>query len=105
MPNPTASGKSVCARTRPASSSPRRDTSLRAPVTPVTLTQYTNPLAARQDAAMLASVLVGASNGISEIPQASHSAAKGPDSAPGKSTAIIPSTPALSHRAANAPTP
>ena len=60
-PNPTAMGRLVCARTRLTKSGRSLGRSLRAPVTPVTLTQYTNPSASRQPSSMRSSVLVGAS--------------------------------------------
>ena len=63
-PKPTATGKSVNFLILSTRSSPRDETSVRAPVTPVTLSQYTKPSHFSNERLIFLSVLVGAIRGM-----------------------------------------
>ncbi len=92
MPNPTATGVSVTARTRSTSLGSVSDSTARSPVTPRELTQYTKPRERSATSRMRASVEVGATRNTVSRPAdaASHSSA----ASAGRSGMMKPSTPA-----------
>ena len=75
--------------------------SVRAPVTPVTLTQYTNPAAPAHAERSRASVVVGATSGISARPAACSVARTPAASSAGRSGMMAPSSPAAAASAQN----
>ena len=77
----------------------------RAPVVPVTLTQYTNPRAFLQDCSIRECVLVGANNGIKWILFESQISRYGRASSAGTSGIITPSIPDLDASDANCSKP
>mmetsp|Transcript_42447 Transcript_42447/g.102240 ORF Transcript_42447/g.102240 Transcript_42447/m.102240 type:complete len:253 (-) Transcript_42447:99-857(-) len=94
IPNPTAKGKSVLLRTRLMKSSKSGGSSDRAPVTPVTETQYKNVDAISVKAAIRLSLLVGATRGTLDKPCLMHALLSSIPSSGGRSTTMKPSAPA-----------
>src|SRR5215207_2450623 len=105
IPNPKATGASVLARTRLRGSTAPGGRMSRAPVTPATETQYTNPVAISPTREMRLSVEVGATSGQKATPAAAASSANRPASSTGRSGITSPETPAPAASCKNRSTP
>ncbi len=101
MPNPAAIGSLVCRRTCAKRSFIPGGSSFRAPVIPVTVTQYTNPLECSQIVESLSSAVVGATMKTVSRDAARSHPATGSDSSTGRSGTMTPATPACAASAAN----
>ena len=77
----------------------------RAPVTPVTPTQYTNPAAVEQMRSRRSGVVVGATSGMTATPAVCIASRISAASSSGRSGRITPSTPAAPQARAKASTP
>mmetsp|Transcript_18390 Transcript_18390/g.51260 ORF Transcript_18390/g.51260 Transcript_18390/m.51260 type:complete len:278 (-) Transcript_18390:440-1273(-) len=94
IPKPTARGRSVALRTRSKNSSRSGGSSVRAPVTPVTETQYKKVVAMSARAAIRLSLLVGATRGTLDRPCLTQALLRAIPSSGGRSTTMNPSAPA-----------